>query len=205
MAAELRATLQMDGIETKAQARALRRIIVLPFRMLRPSEDIQFLSHSLPEAITVSLAGLENLVVRSSVAAARYSADAPDLQKIAKEAEVDVVLTGALLSVGERLRITTQLVEVPSGTLLWSHSSQATNRELLELHDDLVARVVESILPSLSTQEHQSLQQDRPGSPTVYQLYLQANEFSRQWENLPGVIEMYERCVEAWPCPLALR
>jgi serine/threonine protein kinase/tetratricopeptide (TPR) repeat protein len=199
MAAELRATLQMDGIETKAQARALRRIIVLPFRMLRPSEDIQFLSHSLPEAITVSLAGLENLVVRSSIAAARYSTDAPDLQKIAKEAEVDVVLTGALLSVGERLRITTQLIEVPSGTLLWSHSSQATNRELLELHDDLVARVVESILPSLSTQEHQSLQQDRPGSPTVYQLYLQANEFSRQWENLPGVIEMYERCVSLDP------
>jgi len=195
MAADLRATLQMEGIETNARAQPLRRIIVLPFRMLRPSEDIQFLAYSLPEAITVSLAGLENLVVRSSLAASRYSTDAPDLQKIAKEAEVDVVLTGALLSVGDRLRITAQLVEVPSGTLLWSHSSQATNRELLELHDDLVGRVVESILPSLTAQEHQSLQQDRPASPTVYQLYLQANELSRQWENLPGSIEMYERCV----------
>jgi tetratricopeptide (TPR) repeat protein len=88
---------------------------------------------------------------------------------------------------------------VPSGTLLWSHSSQATNRELLDLHDDLVKRVVESILPSLTAQEHQSLQQDRPASATVYQLYLQANEFSRQWENLPGAIEMYERCVSADP------
>jgi len=195
MAADLRATLQMEGIETNARAQPLRRIIVLPFRMLRPSEDIQFLAYSLPEAITVSLAGLENLVVRSSLAASRYSTDAPDLQKIAKEAEVDVVLTGGLLSVGDRLRITAQLVEVPSGTLLWSHSSQATNRELLELHDDLVGRVVESILPSLTAQEHQSLQQDRPASPTVYQLYLQANELSRQWENLPGSIEMYERCV----------
>jgi TolB-like protein len=199
MAAELRATLLMEGIETKAPARALRRIIVLPFRMLRPSEDIQFLAYSLPEAITVSLAGLENLVVRSSLVATRYSTETPDLQKIAKEAEVDVVLTGTLLSVGERLRITTQLVEVPSGALLWSHSSQATSRELLELHDDLVGRVVESILPSLTAQEHQSLQQDRPASATVYQLYLQANEFSRQWENLPGAIEMYERCVNLDP------
>jgi len=40
MAEELRATLLMDGIETKARAHALRRIIVLPFRMLRPSEEI---------------------------------------------------------------------------------------------------------------------------------------------------------------------
>jgi serine/threonine protein kinase len=199
MAADLRATLQMDGIETKARARPLRRIIVLPFRMLRPSEDVQFLAYSLPEAITVSLAGLENVVVRSSLVASQYATEAPDLQKIAKEAEVDVVLTGALLSVGEQLRITAQLMEAPSGTVLWSHSSQASNRELLELHDDLVGRVVQSILPSLTAQEHQSLQRDRPASATVYQLFLQANEFSRQWENVPGAIEMYERCVSLDP------
>jgi TolB-like protein len=167
--------------------------------MLRPSEDIQFLAYSLAEAITVSLAGLENLVVRSSIAASRYSTDTSDLQKIAKEAEVDVVLTGALLSVGDRLRLTTQLIEVPSGTLVWSHSSQATNRELLELHDDLVGRVVESLLPSLTAQEHQALQQDRPANATVYQLFLQANEVGRQWDNLPGAIEMYERCVSLDP------
>jgi len=199
MAADLRATLQMDGIETNARARPLRRIIVLPFRMLRPSEEIQFLAYSLPEAITVSLAGLENLVVRSSIVAAQYSGDAPDLQKIAREAEVDVVLTGALLNVGTQLRITTQLAEAPSGTLLWSHSSQATTHELLELHDDLVRRVVESILPSLTVQEHQSLQKDRPASPTVYQIYLQANEFGRRWENVPTAIQLYERCVSLDP------
>src|SRR5712664_4005471 len=199
MAQEVRATLLVDGIETKAHARALRRLIVLPFRVLRPSEEIQFLAYSLPEAITVSLAGLENLVVRSSIVAAQYSGDAPDLQKIAREAEVDVVLTGALLNVGKQLRITTQLAEVPSGTLLWSHSSQATTHELLELHDDLVRRVVESILPSLTVQEHQSLQKDRPASPTVYQIYLQANEFGRRWENLGTAIQMYERCVSLDP------
>jgi TolB-like protein/predicted Ser/Thr protein kinase len=195
MAAELRATLMMDGIETTACARTLRRIIVLPFRILRPNEEIDFLAYSLPEAITVSLAGLDNLVVRSSVVASRYAGGAFDLQQIAKEAEVDVVLSGALLNVGERLRITTQLTEVPSGTLIWSHSSQATIRELLELHDDLVRRVIESVLPSLSVQEHESLQLDRPASPTVYQFYLQANEFSRQWNNLPEAIQLYERCV----------
>jgi len=199
MAAELRAALLMDGIETKAHAKALRRIIVLPFRVLRPSEEIQFLAYSLPEAITVSLAGLENLVVRSSIVASRYSAEALDLKKIAAEAEVDVVLTGALLNVGEQLRITTQLAEVPSGTLLWSHTSQASMRELLELHDDLLHRVVDSLLPSLSAQEDKAPWQDRPASPAVYQLYLQANEFSRRRENLPTAIELYERCVELDP------
>jgi serine/threonine protein kinase len=199
MAADLRAALLVEGIETKVHARPLRRLMVLPFRILRPNEDMQFLAYSLPEAITVSLGGLENLVVRSSIAASRYSPESLDLPTLAKEAEVDVVLTGALLNIGEQLRLTTQLVEVPSGTLLWSHSSQATTHELLELHDDLVRRVVDSVLPSLSVQEHQSLQQDRPASPTVYQLYLQANEIGRNWQNLPAAINIYERCVSLDP------
>jgi serine/threonine protein kinase len=195
MAADLRAALLMDGIDTKVSAHPLRRLIVLPFRILRPNQEIEFLAYSLPEAITVSLAGLENLIVRSSVAASGYSADAPDLQKIAQEAEVDVVLTGVLLSVGEQLRITTQLVEVPSGTLIWSHSSNATVRDLLELHDDLVARVVQSVAPSLTVQENRSLQQDRPASAEVYQYFLQANELTRRWQDVPAAIELYERCV----------
>jgi serine/threonine protein kinase/tetratricopeptide (TPR) repeat protein len=199
MAADLRATLLLDGIEAKARAQALRRVMVLPFRVLRPNADTEFLAFSLPEAITVSLAGLENLLVRSSVVASRYSPDSLDLQQIAREAEVDVVLTGALLNVGEQLRITTQLVEVPSGTLIWSHTSQTTLRELLELHDDLVRRILDSILPSLTAREHESLQQDRPANPTVYQFYLQANELSRKWDNLPAAMAIYERCVSLDP------
>lgn len=199
MAEDLRAALLREGIETKAKAQTLRRLIVLPFRLMRPTQEIEFLCHSLPEAISVSLAGLENLTVRSSLAAARYANEAPDLQKIGKEAEVDVILAGGLLQIGEQLRLTTQLVEVPSGTLLWSHQSQATMKELLELHDDLVRRVVEAMLPSLSVRDKAALQDDRPASPTVYRLYLQANEAARQWENLPAAIAMYEECLNIDP------
>ena len=199
MAADIRSALAMEGIETKVRARPLRRLIVLPFRVLRPSEEIQFLAFSLPEAITVSLAGLEDLVVRSSIIAERYSHETTDLKKIAAEADVDVVLTGALLSVGEQLRITTQLVEAPSGTLLWSHSSHASTRELLELHDDLVRRVVESVVPSLSSREQQALRLGRPGSATVYELYLRGNELSRKWDELPAAIAQYEQCVKMDP------
>jgi eukaryotic-like serine/threonine-protein kinase len=199
MAEDVRATLLMEGIETNARAQTLRRLIVLPFRLLRPNEEIQFLCRSLPEAISVSLAGLENVIVRSSLAAGQFPEDALDFQRIGKEAEVDVILTGALLSVGEHLRLTAQLVEVPSGTLLWSHSSQATVKQLLELHDNLVRRIVDALLPSLSSGEHAALRQDRPASPTAYRLYLQANETSRQWEQLPAAIEMYEQCVSTDP------
>jgi TolB-like protein/tetratricopeptide (TPR) repeat protein len=199
MAEDVRAILLMEDIERKTSAQTLQRLIVLPFRLLRPSEEIEFLTYSLPEAISVSLAGLDNLIVRSSLAAAQYAQGAPDLPKIGKETEVDVILTGALLPIADQVRLTTQLVEVPSGTLLWSHASHVAVKELFELQDDLVRRVVEALLPSLSESARTSLQQDRPGNPTVYRIFLQANEFSRQWEKLPAAIELYEHCVSIDP------
>ena len=200
MAADLRAALLHEGIDSRVRAIPLRRLMVLPFRFLRPSEELQFLALSLPEAITVSLAGLEGLIVRSSVVAARYAGDSPDLERIAAESEVDLVLTGGLLAVADQLRITTQLVEVPSGTMVWSHSAQSTTSELLELHDDLVRRVVDSILPSITSGERQALEHSRPVSGSAYELYLRANEMSRSWnQDLPGSIELYERCLAKDP------
>ena len=199
MAEDLRKALLAEGIDTVARAQTLRRMIVLPFRLVRRSEELEFLTYSLPESITVSLSGLENLVVRSSIIAARYAQDVPDFQKIAIEAEVDVILTGALLPVGDQLRITAQLVQVPDGAVLWSHSSEATVKELLQLHDTLVDRVVQEVLPQLSPHDQAVLHHDRPASPTVYQLYLRANEWSREWENLPAAIQLYEDCVRLDP------
>ena len=199
MAEDLRKALLAEGIDTVARAQTLRRMIVLPFRLMRRSEDLEFLTYSLPESITVSLSALDNLVVRSSLIAAQYAQDVPDFQKIADETEVDVILAGTLLPVGEQIRITAQLIEVPAGSVLWSHSSDASVRDLLQLHDDLVCRVVQAILPALSPKDEAALRQDRPASPTVYQLYLRANEFSRGWQKLHTAIELYDQCVQLEP------
>src|SRR5579871_5800407 len=74
----------------------LTRLIVLPFRMLRPDPETDFLAFSLPDAVTTSLSGLKSLVVRSSLMASRYAAGNLDLKTIATEADVDLVLTGTL-------------------------------------------------------------------------------------------------------------
>ena len=124
MAAELRAVMRLDDAGTHVETRAVKRLIVLPFRVLRSDPETDFLAFSLPDAIAASLTGLSSLVVRSSLAAARFAGAILDLREIAKEVDVDAVLTGTLLRAGTQLRLTTQLVEAPSGTLIWSPSIQ---------------------------------------------------------------------------------
>ena len=81
MAAELRAVMRLDDSGTHVETRAVKRLIVLPFRVLRSDPETDFLAFSLPDAIAASLAGLSSLVVRSSLAAARFAGAVPGFER----------------------------------------------------------------------------------------------------------------------------
>src|SRR4029453_6896095 len=127
------------------EPKAIRRLIVLPFRMLRPDPATDFLAFSLPDALTTSLSVLKSLVVRSSLAASRFGSGTHDLKTIASEADVDLILTGTLLSAGDEIRATAQLTDAVSGTLMFSHSTQSPIGNVFRLQDELTHHVVEAL------------------------------------------------------------
>ena len=208
MAAELRAVTRLDDSGAHVETRAMKRLlIVLPFRALRADPETDFLAFSLPDAIAASLAGLSSLVVRSSLAAARFAGAVLDLREIAKEVDVDTVLTGTLLRAGTQLRLTTQLVEAPSGTLIWSKSSHVELRDIFQLQDTLVSGVVESLALPLTAGERQQLARDAPANATAYDLYLRGNEAGKEFGRFSEAISLYEECIAldpgyapAWAC-----
>ena len=179
--------------------RALTRLVVLPFRVLRQDETCDFLSISLPDAITSSLAAVDSLVIRSTMAASRFT-DSPhlDIKAVAEQAHVDAILTGTILSNGERLRVNSQLVEAPSGAVLWSDTSQASVRDIFQLQDELVDRIVDSLALPLSAGEQRSLKQDVPASATAYEWYLRANQIAAVGgvTNMIKARDLYLRCVD---------
>jgi DNA-binding winged helix-turn-helix (wHTH) protein/tetratricopeptide (TPR) repeat protein len=175
------------------------RLIVVPFRMLRPDADMEFLTFSLPEAIASSLSGLESLVVRSSIVASRFGGSPIEPQKIAAEADVDVVLSGTLLRAGEQLRVSTQLTEVPAGTLLWSQTSQVPVGDIFQLQDDLCHRIVESLSLPLTNREHRMLKRDVPSSARAYEFFLRGNQLSYEAKQWTVARDLYLRCIEEDP------
>jgi len=199
MAQDLRAALLLEDSNVAPCAHAMSRLIVLPFRVLRPDPKTDFLAFSLPDAITSSLSGLESLIVRSSLAAARFAGEAPDLKTIAVEADVDVVLTGTLLTSSGQLRVSTQLMETPSGALIWSKTSQVELKDVFQLQDELVNRIVESLSLPLTAREHRRLKHDVPTSPTAYEYYLRGNMLYYDWAKMSVARDLYLRCVEEDP------
>jgi len=185
--------------------RALTRLIVLPFRLLRRHEASDFLSLSLPDAITSSLAAIDSLVVRSTMAASRFAAlPELDMNEIAEQAQVDAILTGTILSDGEHLRVTAQLVEAPSGTVLWSNTSQVSLRDIFQLQDELVDRIVQSLTLPLTAREQRALKHDVPASAMGYEFYLRGNQlvatgYNLENENMMLARDLYLQSVEADP------
>ena len=197
MAAAIReAIADRDSRELSTVApRTMTRFIALPFRVLRPDAETDFLAFSLPDAVTMSLTGTRNLLVRSSAAAARFDPQAPDLRKLAADADVDVALIGTILRAGSQLRATTQLVEAPSGTVVWSHSSQHPLADVLAMQDELVAGIVRSLSQSLGEPESRVARPDVPRAAGVYELYLRANELARDWDHIAEARDLYQQCV----------
>jgi TolB-like protein len=194
-AQELRAALLLADTQPVA-ARAATRLIVLPFRILRPDDETDFLAFSLADAITSSLSTLQPLVVRSSVIAGRFGAGVPDLKVLATEAEVDVAVVGTLMRAGDQLRVTTQLLEAPSGTVVCSHSSQAHVGDLFALQDHLTTQIVEALSLPLTSRERRLLRHDVPSNPRAYERYLRANELSRNTKQWKTARSLYLECLD---------
>jgi DNA-binding winged helix-turn-helix (wHTH) protein/tetratricopeptide (TPR) repeat protein len=184
-----------------AQPAKVTRLIVLPFRMLKPDADTEFLAFSLPDALGASLAGLESLVVRSSMGAARFVADGVPLdpKTVAAEADVDVIVTGTLLRAGDQVRVTSQLTEAASGSLLWSDTAQAPIGDLFRVQDELTRRIIDSLSLPLTIREQQLLRRDVPKSAKAYEYYLRGNQLSYDAKQWTVARDLYLRSIEEDP------
>ena len=186
------------GDDTPVLARALTRLVVLPFRVLRPDPETDFLAFSLPDAIATSLSSVDSLVVRSSATAARFAGEAPDLKVVAAEADVDRVVMGTLLRSGDQVRAVAQLVEAPGGTLIASHTIQSSLGDLFRLQDDITQRVAEALSLPLGGGATPPMP-GAPHNPRAYEFYLRANELARSYDGLPRARDLYLRALELDP------
>ena len=201
-ASALRQSCGTSPTTTAGLAQPLRRptrLIVLPFRLLRPDPDTDFLGFSLADAVSSALAGIDSLVVRSSLSATQYAGATPDPRTLAEQAQVDVALTGSLLRVGSQVRVAAQLVEVPDGALIWSHTLHAPVQDLFELQDTLTHAIVSALHVPLTAREHRALRQDVPASATAYELYLRGNQLMTNSSRWADVQQLYEQAVALDP------
>jgi TolB-like protein len=188
-------------VDEEAPAERVIRFIALPFRVLNGDERAGFLEHSLPEAISASLAGLRSLTIRSSLLAARLAEANPDPRHIAREAEVDMVLAGTVLCEGGQVRVSAELIHASSGTVVGSYVCKTRLDNLIEVQDTLVRGLVDLLVLRLTERERRVLANNVPASARAYEFYLRANHVAlgRTFESMSMARDLYRECLDEDP------
>lgn len=203
MSADL-SSISVSGSHSGAAmpVRALTRIVVPPLRMAKADPEIDFLSFGLAEAMSGSLASLGNVVVRAPAVAAKWSEDPTDLRKLAVEADVDLVISSSLRRAGPQLRITTQVIDPSSGTVIGSTTVNGSMGDIFALEDALTVATT-GLLSSQVTmgtpRPSAAAKRDVPANPRAFELFLRGMEEARTLIGTGRARELFQQAVDADP------
>jgi eukaryotic-like serine/threonine-protein kinase len=153
-----------------------KSIAILPFRNLSQDPAASFYEFSLADAVITELARVRSLVVRPSSAVAKYQGQNHDPCATGKELGVSAVLAASYLGASQRLRVTAQLLEIPSGSILWSDSIDASADDIIALQDIIAKHIVGGLRLELSPDEENALRQRTTRNAVAYEEYLKGRD-----------------------------
>jgi TolB-like protein/Tfp pilus assembly protein PilF len=172
-------------------------IAVLAFANMSADPEREYLSDGLSEDLLNLLAQIPELRVISRTSAFSYKGKDLRLSEIARELKVAHILEGSVRRIGERLRVTAQLIEADSDTHLWSQTYDGEMSDVFAIQDEIAARVVGQLKVELLGAAPSA----RAVDPESYALYLQARYLGRQGnrEALASAQALFERALEIDP------
>jgi adenylate cyclase len=147
-------------------------IAVLPLENLsRDPGDLYFAS-GIMDDVVISLAALPDLSIVSRSATFGWPTDQSDPRTVGRILGVRYLLLGSVRRGGGGVRISANLRETEEGDSIWSDRIEAPEVELFDIQDEIVARVVAGIVPSIRAAELRRALRRRADSMTAYDLTL---------------------------------
>ena len=161
------AALNVGGLRNRLlgepTATPIESIAVLPLENLSGDPEQEYFADGMTEALITDLAKIGALKVISRTSVMRYKDTKKALPEIARELNVEAVIEGSALRVGDRVRITAQLIHAETDRHIWAESYERELRDVLTLQSEVARAVAQEIEVKLRPQEEVLLAQSRSG------------------------------------------
>jgi TolB-like protein len=187
-----RFTAEISGAEAPSIAAVSRpapSIAVLPFVNRSHDPEDEYFSDGLADELLNVLAKIHGLRVAARSSAFTFKGKNATVAEIGRVLNVATVLEGSVRKVGNRLRISVQLVKVSDGYHLWSESYDRTLEDIFAVQDDIAQSAVKELRATLlgeaadataekaATEAVAAAAKGRSTDPEAYRLLLQARYF----------------------------
>jgi TolB-like protein/DNA-binding winged helix-turn-helix (wHTH) protein len=118
-----------------------RTVAVMPFRNLSSNSDDASLAAGLPEMIINRLSGVQKLAVIARSSSFALHPDIGDVHEIGRQLNSAHLVEGNVQRSGDLLRVTVQVIDTLSGTLIWSESFDRRVGDIFAIQDDISNRI----------------------------------------------------------------
>ena len=134
-------------------ATQIRSLAVLPLQSSDNDADSAYLRHGLADSVINRLARLPDLRVMSLNSAARFADPATDIRRIARELDVEAVVSGRVESLDDVTLLSIELADGRDGRRLWGQQFRRREEDLATIQDEVARQVVEQIRHQVGAQE----------------------------------------------------
>ncbi|MGD1055558.1 MAG: adenylate/guanylate cyclase domain-containing protein [Nitrososphaerales archaeon] len=177
------------------------RIAILPFASFSPDPDDVYFADGITDEIISTVAGISGLSVISRTSVMGYKGTTKKVKEIGRELEVGSVLEGSFKKAGNKIRVTTQLIDVAGDRHLWAQNYDRELDDIFEVQSDVAKQVADALRVRILSPEMERIEKKPTESTTAYALYLKGRYHwnRRGIEDIKKAMEYFELAVHEDP------
>jgi adenylate cyclase len=174
-------------------------IAVLPFANISGDPEQEYFADGMVEEIITALSRIRWLFVIARNSSFTYKGQTIDVKQVGRELGVRYVLEGSVRKAGNRVRITTQLIDATNGAHLWADRFDGSLEDVFEVQDKVAISVAGVIEPALQAAEAARSANRPTNDLTAYDLYLRGYPMILSSAQVPEALRLMELAIDRDP------
>ncbi|HSC78018.1 MAG TPA: protein kinase [Candidatus Acidoferrales bacterium] len=187
----------LDRIDTAPAEPDEKSVAVLYFQNLSRAQEDEYFRDGITEDVITELLKIKGLRVFPRSAVVAYRDKGVTAAQVGQELSAAYVLEGSLRRAGDRLRITTQLIETRNGQGVWAERYDRQLQDVFEVQDEIARSLAQALRVKLTPQEEKAIARKPTENAQAYDCYLRGRSYTRRVTrpDLEFAIQMYERAI----------
>jgi TolB-like protein/thioredoxin-like negative regulator of GroEL len=177
----------------------MQSLAVLPLENVSGDTSQEYFADGMTDSLITNLASLKSVRVISRTSAMHYKGSRKTLPEIARELNVDSVVEGTIMRVGDRVRINAQLIDARTDRHLWARAYDRNLRDVLTLQSDLASAIANQVASHVDQQSKPNIA--KMLNPEAYDAYLRGRQ---EWIHGAFTDQGYEKSREYFDRALQL-